>query len=246
MVATAAALRDIVPTTKLVFVEAAGLSRAAHADLESLAVEDQHRGYICYDLLTGRVTPAHPLYTWLLRNSATPKTLEEIARNPVTIDILGLNFYPQWSVKQLYINRNGRVASRVSEGQSNFSSLIEDYYHRYRVPIMITETSAFGTDEVRESWLRESVASIKSLRAKGVPVYGYTWFPMHTMIDWRYRLGAAAAEKYRIELGLYKLREPEARPRWVPTPLVETFKELITNSESAVGSMRESVEEVPR
>src|SRR5687767_5586670 len=153
MVATAAALRGTLATTKLVFVEAAGLSRAAHADLEPLAVEDQHRGYICYDLLTGKVRPSHPLYTWLLRNGATPKTLDEIACNPVKIDILGLNFYPQWSVKQLYINRSGRVASRVFEGQSTFSSLIEDYYHRYQVPVMITETSAFGTDEVRETWL---------------------------------------------------------------------------------------------
>lgn len=246
MVATAAALRHFSPSSKLVFVEAAGLSRAAHADLEPLAAEDQHRGYICYDLLTGKVTPSHPLYTWLLRNGASPKMLDEIARNPVKIDILGLNFYPQWSVKQLYINRSGRVASRVFQGQSTFSSLIEDYYHRYRVPVMITETSAFGTDEVREMWLRESVASIKSLRAKSIPVYGYTWFPMHTMIDWRYRLGAEPAEKYRIELGLYKLRDPEAGPRWCPTRLVETFKELVSSSESAVGSMSESDEEVCR
>lgn len=188
IIETAASLRETDATVKLVFVEAAGLSRAAQADLEPLAVEDQHRGYVCYDLLTGRVTPSHPLYTWLLRNGATPKILEEISRLPVQIDILGLNFYPQWSVKQLYINRNGRVATRVAEGQASFSSLIEDYYRRYRVPIMITETSAFGSDEVRATWLTQSIAAIKALRQKGVPVYGYTWFPMHTMIDWRYRL----------------------------------------------------------
>src|SRR5436190_6663134 len=56
IVETAARLRNILPA-KLVFVEAAGLSRAAEADLEPLAVEDQHRGYICYDLLTGKVVP---------------------------------------------------------------------------------------------------------------------------------------------------------------------------------------------
>ncbi len=46
---------------------------------------------------------------------------------------------------------------------------------------------------------------IKSLRAKGVPVMGYTWFPLFTMIDWRYRFGKAPLEDYFLELGLYRL-----------------------------------------
>jgi hypothetical protein len=158
-----------------------------------------------------------------------------------------MNFYPQWSVKQLYVNRNGRIASRVSEGQASFSSLIEDYYRRYKVPIMITETSAFGSDEVRLTWLRESVGAIRGLREKGVPVYGYTWFPMHTMIDWRYRLGTEPAEKYRIELGLYKLQENAGSgSRWQSTPLVKAFSELVANPCSAIGSMKDSLQGVPQ
>jgi beta-glucosidase len=247
MLQTAARLREAAPTAQLVFVEATGLSRAADADLEPLAIEDQHRGYICYDLLTGRLVPGHPLYTWLLRNGVSPKTLDEIARNPVKIDVLGMNFYPQWSVKQLYVNRKGRISSRVSEGQASFSSLIEDYYRRYQVPIMITETSAFGSDEVRLTWLRESVGAIRGLREKGVPVYGYTWFPMHTMIDWRYRLGTEPAEKYRIELGLYKLQENAGSgSRWQSTPLVKAFSELVSNPCSAIGTMNDSLQGVPQ
>jgi beta-glucosidase/6-phospho-beta-glucosidase/beta-galactosidase len=78
---------------------------------------------------------------------------------------------------------------------------------------MITETSAFGSDDVRAKWLEESVAEIKRLRTRGVPVYGYTWFPMHTMIDWRYRFGSEPAENYRIELGLYKLNSSDESTR---------------------------------
>jgi len=240
MLQTVAALRAAAPGAQLVFVEATGLSRAADADLEPLATEDQHRGYICYDLLTGRLVPGHPLYTWLLRNGVSPKDLDQIARKPVRIDILGMNFYPQWSVKQLYVNRSGRISSRVFEGQSNFSSLIVDYYRRYKVPIMITETSAFGTDEVRMTWLRESVAAIRALRGIGVPVYGYTWFPMHTMIDWRYRLGTEPAEKYRIELGLYKLKAENNGTRWQSTSLVKAFNQLVCDPCSSIGHMNET------
>jgi hypothetical protein len=146
-----------------------------------------------------------------------------------------MNFYPQWSVKQLYIARSGRAASRVFEGGESFSGLIEDYYRRYRVPIMITETSAFGSDEVRSAWLRTSVASIKKLRSHGIPVYGYTWFPMHTMIDWRYRFGTEPAENYRIELGMFKLAE-EGR-RWETTPLVSRFRECAENSAASIGEV---------
>lgn len=243
IVQTSAALREADPKGVLVFVEATGLSRTAHVELEPLAVEDQNRAYICFDLITGRVRKDHPLYTWLLRNGATPAVLEELARNPVKIDVLGMNFYPQWSVKQLYITRRGRVASRVFEGMETFSSIIDDYFRRYRVPIMITETSAFGSDEVREAWLRASLAAIKSLRSRGVPVCGYTWFPMHTMIDWRYRFGTASADNYRIELGMFALRSNGEGPRWTPTALVGQFRKCCEDPKESIGQFQEAIDE---
>jgi beta-glucosidase/6-phospho-beta-glucosidase/beta-galactosidase len=235
IIRTSTAIREAQSQAVLVFVEATGLSRAAHAELEPLAVEDQHRAYICFDLITGKVNKEHPLYTWLIRNGAVPALLEEFVRNPVKMDVLGMNFYPQWSVKQLYINRNGRLASRVYEGGESFSTLIEDYYHRYRVPIMITETSAFGSQEVRSAWLRGSVNAIKRLRSNGVPVYGYTWFPMHTMIDWRYRFGSEDAANYRIELGMFTLTSKADAPRWDATALVQEFKHYTENPENSIG-----------
>jgi beta-glucosidase/6-phospho-beta-glucosidase/beta-galactosidase len=235
IVQTSAALRESDPKARLVFVEATGLSRAAHAELEPLAVEDQHRAYICFDLITGRVRKDHPLYTWLIRSGAEPAAIAELAGHPVTMDVLGMNFYPQWSVKQLYISRSGRVASRVFEGGDSLSALIEDYYRRYRVPIMITETSAFGTNEVRSAWLQASVGGIKNLRSRGIPVYGYTWFPMHTMIDWRYRFGTEPLENYHIELGMFRLGGQGRR--WEATPLVEQFKSYVENPSDSVGEV---------
>jgi beta-glucosidase/6-phospho-beta-glucosidase/beta-galactosidase len=232
---TCQAIRQADPGATLVFVEATGLSRAAQADLEPLAVEDQHRAYICFDLITGRIRQDHPLYTWLLRNGTPPGALDEFANASVKVDVMGMNFYPQWSVRQLYINRNGRLASRVFEGGASFSSLITDYYNRYKAPIMITETSAFGSDEVRAKWLNDSLAAIRQLRANGVRVYGYTWFPMHTMIDWRYRLGTLPQDNYRIELGLYQLAG--SGRRWQPTPLVSLFQQRIADSAGSIGEM---------
>jgi beta-glucosidase len=49
----------------------------------------------------------------------------------------------------------------------------------------------------------ETVQAVFNLRKQGVPVVGYTWFPMMTMIDWAYRTGTGPLSDYLLHLGLY-------------------------------------------
>ena len=234
---TVEVIKQISPEAVIVQVEATGLSRAIQQDLEVLAMEDQRRGFLFYDLITGSVTPDHPLYGWLLRHGASLHLLGEINAERIPIEILGMNFYPQWSTQQLYLDSKGRLAYRAIEHDGEgFAALIEDYYHRYKVPIMITETSAFGTDDVRSRWLAASVDAVKQLRAKGIPVIGYTWFPLFTMVDWRYRLGRRQMEYYYIDLGLYKLNGNGKR--WRETNLVEQLRGYIANPLLSVGALQ--------
>ena len=238
--ATVEAIKEIDPQSIMVHVEATGLSRAIRQDLEVLAVEEQRRGYLAYDLLTGKVTPDHPLYSWLLRSGAPPDALAEIARRPLTLDVLGLNFYPQWSTQHLYVDAKGRLAYRAHEEDgAGFAALINDYYERYRAPVIITETSAFGSEELRARWLQTSVEAVKYLRSQRVPVVGYTWFPMFTMIDWRYRHGQSPLEQYRLELGLFRLDDDPApgAGRWCSTDLVEQFRAYADNPADAIGAL---------
>lgn len=241
---TVEALKEVDPGALMVHVEATGLSRAAREDLEALAIEDQRRGYLGYDLLTGRVTPDHPLYTWLLRNGAGPNELAGIRRDAIVLDVIGMNFYPQWSTQQISVDRKGRLAWRPVEPEgSGFVELIEDYWRRYGVPIMVTETSAKGALDARVQWLQASVAAIRRLRSEGVPVLGYTWFPLFTMIDWRFRLGKGTVEDYRLDLGLYTLAEEGSGRRWDPTPLVAQFQGYVADPRAAVGALESA--EIP-
>lgn len=238
IIATVNELKDIVPGSIMVHVDAAGITRAARPDLEPLAAEDQVTRFLCYDLVTGRVGPSHQIYTWLLRSGASPITLANFARHPISLDVLGLNFYPQWSTKEIYLNRNGRVAYREIEREGvGFAAMIADYYKRYEVPVIVTETSAFGHDTVRSRWLSAAIVAIKGLRGLGVPVLGYTWFPLFTMIDWKYRLARGPLDHYRIELGLFKLGKP-GEPRWTPTPLVPQIESYLEHPEEAIGNLR--------
>jgi beta-glucosidase/6-phospho-beta-glucosidase/beta-galactosidase len=235
---TVEAIKEVDPDALMVHVEATGLSRAAREDLEALAMEEQRRGFLCYDLLTGWVTPDHPLFSWLVRNGAGPNDLAALARRRITLDVMGLNFYPQWSTQQLYLDARGRLASRpVEKDGSGFATLIDDYYQRYGAPIIVTETSARGSTQVRAHWLESSLAAIKGLRERGVPVLGYTWFPMCTMIEWRYRFGREPLEAYRLELGLYTLSDNGSGARWRATPLVEQWRRYVRNPADAIGAV---------
>jgi beta-glucosidase/6-phospho-beta-glucosidase/beta-galactosidase len=201
---TVEAIKQADPDARFVHVEATGLSRAAREELEVLAAEDQRRGFLCYDLLTGRMKADHPLFTWLLRNGANAHDLATFARSPIALDVLGLNFYPQWSTQQISLDRRGRLVYRATQQDgAGFAALIEDYYSRYNAPIIVTETSAKGDEQVRARWLDASVTAIKGLRGAGVPVLGYTWFPLFTMVDWAYRTGRRPLDDYLIHLGLY-------------------------------------------
>ncbi len=244
IIATVAALKSVSPDIVLVHVEASGLSRTAREDLHAVAREEQSRALLPYDLLTGRVTHEHPLFPWLVRSGASPDRLAAIAERPVPFDLMGLNFYPQWSTTQLYIDRRGRLAYQpVEQDGAGFSELIQEYWERYRIPIMVTETSARGDEPIRARWLEASVAAIRGLRARGVPVLGYTWFPLFTMIDWRYRFGRGPVEEYRLDLGLYTLNgasgesRESGRSRWHATPLVEQFRSYVSDPENSVGSL---------
>lgn len=235
---TVAAIKEIDPDSIMVHVEATGMSRAARRDLEVLAIEEQRRGYLCYDLLTGRVADDHPLFTWLVRNGTSPDDLAALASDPLALDVIGMNFYPQWSTQEIHIDRRGRVAYRpVEHNGAGFAGLIKDYYDRYKVPIIITETSAFGAEDERSLWLKASVEAVRHLRSQSVPVLGYTWFPLFTMIDWRYRFGQRPLEEYKIELGLFKLKSNSSNGRWLPTPLVEQLRGYLADPEKYIGPL---------
>jgi beta-glucosidase/6-phospho-beta-glucosidase/beta-galactosidase len=237
---TVNALKAVDPEAVMFHVEATGISRSGEADFQPRVAREQVRGFLCYDLITGRVTPEHPLFDWLTtENGFTPKELAAIALNPIALDVIGLNFYPQWSTKEIRRDKHGKpVYKVVDKTGTGFARLVETYYDRYQAPIVITETSARGSSKVRMNWLDTSLAAIKEMRGRGVPVLGYTWFPMFTMFDWKYRLGRAPLEKYRLELGFYRLGS--VAHRWEKTDLVERWRSYVSNPADAIGILAET------
>jgi beta-glucosidase len=246
IIATIDAIKEVDPDAKMVHVEAVGISRASHPTLDHVAEHNTNRFFLAYDLLTRKVTPDHPLYAWLLNHGARPRELAEISARHAPIDVMGINFYPQWSTHELFFNEHGHVAARAAEMDGvGFKDMIKNFYTRYGLPIMVTETSARDSHEERSNWLNNSLAAVKQLRAEGVPVLGYTWFPLFTMIDWRYRWERGPMENYLLDLGLYQLHTNGNAnnngngnsTRWRATPLLEEIRAKIANPAESIGHL---------
>jgi hypothetical protein len=70
-----------------------------------------------------------------------------------------------------------------------------------------------------------------------VPVLGYTWFPLFTMIDWRYRFGKRPVDHFLLDLGVFTLARNGAPGRWETTPLVAAFRALTADPSASVGPL---------
>jgi hypothetical protein len=67
-----------------------------------------------------------------------------------------------------------------------YTEITRQYYDRYRLPVMHTETNMkeglLGTEAVQ--WLWKEWASVLRLRNDGIPTVGFTWYSLTDQVDW--------------------------------------------------------------
>jgi beta-glucosidase len=203
MVLTTRGIKSEQPEAVTVQVEALWHTFTRDESLKARAARANVRQFLCFDLATGRVDPEHALIEYLHENGVKDMDLGWFQQNPVSFDIFGANYYP-WSYAELRMHRSGKPYTVVRRASGHKIELIlRAAWERYRMPIMITETSSNGNVEARARWMDETIKTVCSLREEAIPIIGYTWFPLFTMIDWDYRKGRLTLDKYLVHLGLY-------------------------------------------
>lgn len=209
IVQTAAALRAEQPGCFLVQVEALWRFWTANPAFQERIALQNERQYLCFDLTTGRMEPKHMLWPLLRSNGVTEADLQWFRENACTYDVFGANFYP-WSYGEMAAEPESTAVEDVRPKRIGpptpggaIAEVIHDAHSRYGLPVMVTETSANAPEAGRAAWMDETINAVMDLRKQGVPVVGYTWFPMMTMIDWDYRTGTKPLADYLLHLGLY-------------------------------------------
>ena len=228
MVLTTRALKSVQPDCGTVQAEAVWRLTTRDAALQPQVDLQNEIQYLGFDLATGRVTGDHPLAPFLLENGVPEADLAWFQDNAVDFDVFGANFYP-WSYRQVYQSRGGKLARLPSRARGEaLGRVLRDVAARYPMPVMVTETSAKGSPAVRRRWMDETIAAVRGLRQEGLPIVGYTWFPLLSMVDWKYRIGRRPFERYLIHLGLYDTQiEAGGFQRRCPTGLEALYRQYI-------------------
>jgi hypothetical protein len=103
---------------------------------------------------------------------------------------------------------------------------------------MISETADKGSAARRRDWLTQSVAAVKTLRADGVPLVGYTWWPMFALVTWAWRQGQRPLHDHLLQMGLWDLDpDPRGDLARIETPLVGAYRTLVRGGAESVGPL---------
>lgn len=238
IVRTTRAIESQVKDATIVHVDAGDVYVPSSEEHREEAELRQLVGFLTLDLVSGRVNEAHPLFRFLTSHGAPVEELARFSEQPLTLDVIGINAYPLFSRKVLK-RVSGRVRMTMPYASGDVLERLAELYHaRYERPIIISETASEGTVARRRAWLEESVAAIARARARGIPVTGYTWWPLFALVAWAYRRGERPIAHYLKQMGLWDLRaDPLGSLERVRTPLVDEFRRLATGGLQAVGPL---------
>jgi beta-glucosidase/6-phospho-beta-glucosidase/beta-galactosidase len=248
IVRTVDAIRDVQPDAVFVHVEATGVGSTDSPELTDRLSLDLHREFVALDLITGRVDERHPLDGYLSEHGMPAAHRRWLRDHAIELDVLGLNYYPFMSAWRRSTDARGQgVHEPLWGGGEVLERVVRDAHDRYGAPIFITECShneralpgsifaapPYASVErgvTRIAWLEEAVRSVARLRADGMPLVGFTWWPLFDLVNWDYREGTGAVADYLEPMGLFALRSDHGELRREPLACAERMRAIITAS----------------
>jgi beta-glucosidase len=162
--------------------------------------------FLSLDLNYGRRVDSS-MYEFLMDNGMAKNEYHELMRHNVRHHCILGNDY--------YVSNEHRVAGDGSTSPAGevfgYATITREYYMRYRLPIMHTETNLRQGDVGDESvyWLWKEWANVLRVRNDGIPIVGFTWYSLVDQTDWDVALREKRDRAWPV--GLYD-HERKARP----------------------------------
>lgn len=154
------------------------------------------------------------MYEYLLQNGMTRQEYQWFAQNQVKARcVMGNDYYV---TNEHLVHPNG--STQASGEIFGYYVITRQYYKRYKLPIMHTETNI--RMPASKEWLLKQWANVHRLKHDGVPIIGFTWYSLLHQVDW----DSALRNDGGIvnELGLYNLERQQM-------PVGAAYKQLIKN-----------------
>ncbi|HEU0065279.1 MAG TPA: family 1 glycosylhydrolase [Flavisolibacter sp.] len=167
--------------------------------------------FIALDLTYGYPISVQ-VYEYLLQNGMTAGEYYWFEQNQVKARcIMGNDYY---ATNEHLVLPNG--VTQASGEVFGYHVITHQYYNRYHLPIMHTETNMKMPDSV--NWLYRQWANLHRLKQDGVPIVGFTWYSLTHQVDWDTALREDNGHIH--EVGLYDLERNIM-------PVGKAFKRLI-------------------
>jgi hypothetical protein len=173
------------------------------------------RRFLSLDLNYGRRLDSG-MYEYMFDNGMTRDEYHFFLNNNLKHNcIMGNDYYQE---NEHYVNEDGKT--RYAGEIFGYAVITHQYYNRYRLPVMHTETNVCQGPRGDEAvnWLRKEWANVLRVRNNGVPLIGFTWYSLTDQVDWD--TGLCEDNGHVNPLGLYDL-DRKIRPVGV------TYRELV-------------------
>lgn len=234
IVETVHALKAVDPEILPVHVDATDLYTTLDETLQAQTEHRQELVFLALDLISGRIVPEHPLHAWLARHGFAETDFAWFQDRAIPLPFIGINLYPMFTQKVLRRAGRGTKISMMYAKGDLIDRLAEIYWARYHAPLFISETASTGSVRRRADWLEQSIDAVRRVRSAGIPLVGYTWWPLFALVTWAYRQGDRPPAYYLKQMGLWDLDEHLRR---VPTKLVQTYRSLVDGGIARVGPL---------
>jgi beta-glucosidase len=213
---------DVRPDAIFVQSESSEYFHAENPDAIGPAEVLNSMRFLSLDLNYGRRVDSD-MYQYLLSNGMTREEYHFFLDNRLKQHCILGNDY--------YVTNEHRVSvdgsTRPSGEIFGYDEITRQYYDRYRLPVMHTETNLsegpLGTEAV--DWLWKEWANVLRVRNSGVPVVGFTWYSLTDQVDW----DSALRERNNNvnPLGLYDLDRNIRPVGKAYKQLIEEWREVL-------------------
>jgi beta-glucosidase/6-phospho-beta-glucosidase/beta-galactosidase len=139
------------------------------------------RRFLSLDLNYGRRIQSE-MYEYLMDNGLTRDEYHFFLENNLKRHCIMGNDYYVTNEHRVSADGSSRAAGEIF----GYHVITSQYYDRYRIPIMHTETNLKQGPNGDEAvnWLWKEWANVMRVRNDGMPIVGFTWYSLTDQVDW--------------------------------------------------------------
>jgi beta-glucosidase/6-phospho-beta-glucosidase/beta-galactosidase len=209
------AILHVQPNALFIQSESTEYFHPADPAAQSRAAAFNHRRFLSLDLSYGHDVNG-VMYEYLMDNGMTRDEYHWFLNTAAHLRpfcVMGNDYY---ITNEHLVPSQGPI--RPAGEIFGYYVITRQYYDRYHLPVMHTETN-LGDAERASAWLWKEWVNMVRLKEDGVPIIGFTWYSLTDQMDWDTCL--RENNGHVNPLGLYDLNRKMR-------PVGEAYKEMVS------------------